>query len=117
MEEKGIVPQKRTGEILRDTTVAVAAGLAGLATSEKKALTLSASHIFQGFLKGRFIDQFTKEWQEYVDKGKIEDDYETSSQHRDTLQEMLRFLDEECPDESKGMHLYEWRDLIVLNSD
>lgn len=97
--EKEIMPQKRTGEILRETATSIASGLSGALASDRKDLTLSAGRVFQGFVKGRGIAQLQKEWNNLKEKGEIKDDYEETSQHRDCLLELLNFLDDDCPDE------------------
>ncbi|MCK5601830.1 hypothetical protein KAR91_08180 [Candidatus Pacearchaeota archaeon] len=98
-EENEIVPKKGTGEILKDTGALIAAGITGAVSSGKKDLSLSAGRIFQAFIKGRGLDQLKNEWDSFVEEGKIKDNYEATSQHRDCLMGLLDFLDNDCPDE------------------
>ena len=98
-EENEIVPKKGTGEVLKNARDSLAAGLTGIMSSDKKDLSLSAGHVFQAFIKGRGVEQVANEWGSLVEKGKIKENYETTSQHRDCLLELLNFLDDDCPDE------------------
>jgi hypothetical protein len=98
-EENEIVPQRRTGEIMKDTALSIVAGLTGLASSDKNDCVLSASRVFQGLIKGKGLQQLMDEWQALVEKGKIKEGYEKTSQHQDCFLELLRFLDNDCPDE------------------
>ena len=100
-----IVPENKqldkTSKLLNDTLGSLIAGFSAVAASDRKDLILSIGHIFQrtrivGFLKALFI-----EWNQYKEKGRIKDDYITSEQHQECLQEMLDFLDKDSPDERR----------------
>jgi hypothetical protein len=91
--------KRKTSDIIKDTTCSIAAGLSALATNDRNDNILSASRIFQGVVKGRGLEQLRAEWDDLKEKGKIKDDYESTSQHRDCLLELLNFLDNDCPDE------------------
>jgi hypothetical protein len=91
--------KRKTSDVIKDTTCSIFAGLTAIVANEPKENILSASRIFQGFVKGRVLEQLRVEWDELKEKGKIKDDYESTSQHRDCLLELLKILDNDCPDE------------------
>ena len=82
-----------TADILKKSFITLVEGLSGIAVSEKKDFGLSVSHLLQGLLRGKFLKQLIAEWDEYCQKGKIKDDYQSTDQHFECLQEMLDFLD------------------------
>jgi hypothetical protein len=73
--------------------------MTGIAASERRELALSVGHIFQSLIKGQFLSRLGIEWDSYREKGRIKDDYIDTEQHRSCLQEVLAFLDNDCPDE------------------
>ena len=88
-----------TSDILKKSFTALVEGLSGMAISEKKDFGLSVSHLLQGLLRGKLLNQLINEWSEYREKGKIKDDYQSTEQHFECLQEMLDFLDKDNPDQ------------------
>jgi len=74
-------------------------GLFGLASSDRKDLILSLGYIFQRTRSSTFLKALLQEWERYKDKGRIKEDYISSEQHQQCLQEMLDFLDRDSPDE------------------
>lgn len=90
---------KDTGEVIKKTLTSLTEGITGIAASERKDLALSVGHIFQSFRKGQFLSRLGEEWDSYREKGRIKDDYIDTEQHRSCLQELLGFLDNDCPDE------------------
>lgn len=99
-QESGIEKFDRdTPSVIRQTVNEIAAGITGLAASERKELTLSAGWLLQALVSGKFLSQFVKEWEEFCRKGRIKDDYASTSQSRACLSELLRYLDSGVPDE------------------
>jgi hypothetical protein len=88
-----------TSGMLRQTFQALAEGLTGLASSDKKDLVRSVGFIFQRLRSLKFLDAFKLEWNRYREKGRIKDDYQATEQHAECLSELLDFLDKEIPDE------------------
>ena len=88
-----------TENVLSNTLAAMAEGLTGLATSSKNELILSVSHTFQKMRGGQFLSAFLEEWNKYREKGRVEESYQHSEQHKVCLQELLEFLDKDSPDE------------------
>lgn len=91
----------KTSKLLNDTTVSLIAGFSSVAASDRKDLILSIGHIFQRLRSGSFLEALKKEWECYIEKGRIKDDYIDSEQHQECLQEMLDFLDKDSPDERR----------------
>jgi hypothetical protein len=100
-----IVPKDKqldkTSKLLNDTTDSLIAGFSSVAASNRKDLILSIGHIFQRLRSGSFLEALKKEWECYIEKGRIKDDYIDSEQHKECLQEMLDFLDKDSPDERR----------------
>ena len=90
-----------TDDILKDSLIGLVEGLSGIAVSKKMDFQLSVGHLLQSLIKGKFLNQLINEWNEYRNKGKIKDDYQTTEQHIECLQEMLDFIDSDMPDEKR----------------
>lgn len=88
-----------TADILKKSFTGLVEGLSGMAISDKKDFGLSVSHLLQGLIRGKLLNQLISEWDEYRKKGKIKDDYQSTEQHIECLQEMLDFLDKDSPDQ------------------
>ena len=88
-----------TADILKKSFTALVEALSGMAISEKKDFGLSVSHLLQGLIRGKLLNQLISEWDEYRKKGKIKDDYQSTEQHFECLQELLEFLDKDSPDQ------------------
>ncbi len=91
--------EQDTENVITNTLTALLQGLTGIATSDKKDLILSVSHIFQKMRGCQFLSIFLEEWVKYKEKGKIKEDYQFTEQHKACLQELLEFLDKDSPDE------------------
>ncbi|MDX8387197.1 MAG: hypothetical protein R8M46_01500 [Ghiorsea sp.] len=91
--------EKETSNILADTLTGMVEGLTGVASSPRNELILSVSHIFQRMRGGKFLSTLLGEWNDYRAKGKVQDDYQGTEQHKVCLQELLEFLDKDSPDE------------------
>lgn len=105
IDPKEIVPIQKdedlTSAVMRRSVDDLVEGLTGLAASEKREYALSLGHLFQSLTKGSFLNTLRYEWDKYRKAGKIEDDYLRSEQHRANFQEMLDFLDNDSPDETR----------------
>lgn len=103
MEEdnKQVTLRVETSSVLKRTLDALAEGLTGVAAAEKRQLVLSVGHLFQSMRKGQFLSRLIREWDSYRDQGRIKDGIESTEQHHECLQEMLDFLDDDVPDETR----------------
>lgn len=90
-----------TSEILNTSFQALIDSLSGIIKSDKKNFRLTVSHLLQALVRGKFMDQLHREWDDYSKKGKIKDDYQSTDQHFECLQEMLDFLDNDNPDQTR----------------
>jgi len=91
--------QKETSDVLARTISGIAEGVTGIAASQREDLILSVGHIFQRMRAGQFLGTLKREWDKYKGKGRIKPDYESTEQHKSSLQELLSFLDKDAPDE------------------
>jgi len=62
-------------------------------------LKLSAGKIVQAAIKGSLLTQLGREIEKHREEGKIKEDYLESDLNRASLKELLKFVDEEAPDE------------------
>lgn len=93
--------EKSIMNFLQQPTVKITEALTGILASGKKDLVLSAGHIVQSLLKGKLFAQLGKELQEYKNKGEIKEDYFESDKNRMSFYELLKFIDEDVPDEER----------------
>ena len=70
--------QMETADVLATTLESIAAGLAGVASSDRKGLVLAVSHIFQRTRAHGFIEALIREWKEFQERGQIKPDYTKS---------------------------------------
>lgn len=91
--------QKSVMDFLKNPTIRIAEAVTGILISEEKDWKFSAGKIVQAAIKGKFLTQLGKEIEDYRKKGEIKEDYFATNKNRATLYELLKFLDEEVPDE------------------
>ena len=91
--------QMDTEDVLSTAMESIVAGLAGVASSDRKELSLAVGHILQRTRAYGFLGALMREWKEFQDKGRIDPDYTKSEQHKACLQELLDFLDQDSPDQ------------------
>lgn len=73
--------------------------LTGIATSEKKDWALSLGHLVQRARARHFLKGLLQEIRAYRERGEIKDDYFSTEQGMNCMQEILEFLDKDSPDE------------------
>ncbi len=91
--------EKSLMSFLKEPTVKIAETLTGVFVSEKKDWKLSAGKLIQATIKGSLITQLGREIEKYQEEGRIKVDYFATHKNRASLYELLKFLDEEVPDE------------------
>ena len=79
--------------------MALAEGITGIAASKREDLALSIGHIFQTLRARQFLNTLFNEENSYKEKGRINDDYQYTEQHKACLPELLDSLDKDMPDE------------------
>lgn len=90
---------KSVMQFLQQPTVKIAEALTGILASDFKDWKLSAGKIVQATIKGSLLTQLGSEIKKYREEGKIKEDYLESDLNRASLKELLKFIDEETPDE------------------
>ncbi len=90
---------KGVTQFLQQSTAKIAEALTGVLSSDLKDWKLSAGKIVQSVIKGNLLTQLGRELTKYREEGKIKEDYLESDFNRASLKELLRFIDEEAPDE------------------
>jgi len=88
-------------KFLQQPTVKIAEVLTGILASDVKDYKLSAGQIVQASIKGRLLTQLGKELQKYKNKGEIKEDYFENDKNRMSFYELLKFIDEDVPDEER----------------
>ncbi|MFH1698791.1 MAG: hypothetical protein ABH882_07015 [Candidatus Omnitrophota bacterium] len=103
-EEKGLININDTQSVikfLQAPTIKVAEALTGMLASDKNELKLSAGRLVQASIKHKFLTQLGEEIKKYQEKGKIKEDYFATHKEQASLCELLKFIDEEIPDEER----------------
>ena len=90
---------KSVMQFLQQPTAKIAEALTGILASDLKDWKLSAGKIIQATIKGNLLTQLGREIEKYRQEGKIKEDYLESDINRASLKELLKFIDEEAPDE------------------
>ena len=93
--------EKSVMKFLQQPTVKIAEVLTGILASDMKDYKLSAGQIVQASIKGRLLTQLGKELQKYKNKGEIKEDYFENDKNRMSFYELLKFIDEDVPDEER----------------
>lgn len=91
--------EKSVMKFLHEPTLRIAEALTGILASETKDWKLSTGKIVQSFIKGNFFTQLGREIEKYREEGEIKEDYFATHKNRASLYELLKFLDEDVPDE------------------
>ena len=78
-----------TSGVLGRTIRGMLEGATGLCATEKKELFLRAGQLFQRIRTGNYLQLLKDEWDFFRERGKIKEDYTSTEQHRDCLQEIL----------------------------
>ncbi len=84
---------------LQQSTIATAEFLTGVLASDQNAYKLSAGRLLQSVVKNNLFTQLGREIAEYRSTGIIKEDYFATHKNQVTLLELLKFIDEDVPDE------------------
>ncbi len=101
---KGLIPLNNAEELerfLEQPTKAIAETLTGILGSGTHSLILSVGKVVQASLEGKMLKQLGKELADYKEKGRIKEDYFATSKNQATFYELLKFIDEEVPEEER----------------
>ena len=104
--------EETTNNVVKQTLENLLQGLTGIAIANRKDIILSVSNIFQNLLAGNRLKSFLFEWNNFVSKGKIKEDYQHCEQHKISLLELLKFLENDIVDE----HRFNFIKKIILIS-
>lgn len=91
--------EKSVMQFLHEPTIKIAEAITGILASDQKDWKLSAGKLVQSVIKGNLLTQLGREIDKYREEGKIKEDYFATHKNRASLYELLKFLDEEVPDE------------------
>jgi hypothetical protein len=91
-------PKEKALAPLVDTLQALTEGLTGIASSDRKDLSLSIGYLLQRLRGQSFLEALNAEWQKLREKGRIHADYSQTEQCHACLQEVLDCLDRDSPD-------------------
>jgi adenylate kinase family enzyme len=101
-DEKGLIKVDDVNSLigfLRQPAVKLAEALTGILVSESKDWKLSAGRLVQASIQWKLYSQIGKELKEYMEKGKINEDFLNDEQNKHSLNDILKFIDEDSPDE------------------
>jgi len=91
--------KKQITKFLQESTIKIAEALTGILASPMSDWKLSAGKLLQSAIKVNLFTQLGKEFKYYSNKGKIKEDYLATDKNRMSLHELLKFIDEDIPDE------------------
>ena len=86
-------------DFLQQPATKMAEFLTGLLVSETKDWKLSAGRLVQASIQWKLFSQLGKEIKDYIDKGKIKEDFLENDLSQKSLYDLLKFIDETTPDE------------------
>lgn len=92
---------KGLAEFIQQPSVVIAETITGFLGSSLSDYKLATGKIIQGALKFRLLTQLGRVLKELREKGKIKEDYFATHKQQATFIEMLKFIDEEVPDEER----------------
>lgn len=84
---------------LKEPTIKIAEVLTGILVSDISDRKLSAGKLIQATIKGNLLTQLGREIEKYREAGEIKEDFFATDKNRISLYELLKFLDENVPDE------------------
>jgi len=103
-KDKGLIKIdsiKSIAEFLQQPTLKIAEALTGILASDLRDIKLSAGRLVQASIKFKLFTQLGKELKEYIEKGKIKENYYATNKNQASLCELLELIDEEIPDEER----------------
>lgn len=93
--------KKSIETFVQDSTSNIVATITSILTTGKKEYILGLGRILQAGIKGRFLDQFSKELKELQEKGKVNEEWTQNHYARMSFIELMNFIDSEVPDEAR----------------
>ena len=88
-------------EFLNQPLPTIAAAITGILSSDRADFVGASGQILQAALKGRAYQQFGREVDEFVKKGKIKPNYAESAVGFKSLLDVVQFIDSENPDDDR----------------
>lgn len=102
IDPKEVIAKKNdVSTILNDTFDGYIDGIVGITSSTKKEIISSLGYLIKKMRVAKFGTALTAEWKSLKERGKIKSKYEQSDQALSCLQEMMDFLDNDGPDETR----------------
>ena len=92
---------KNLVEFLQQPAIKIAEFITGILVSETKDWKLSAGHLVQASIKWKLYSQLGKELKAYIEKGKIKENFLNEEQCKQSLSDLLKFIDETTPGEDR----------------
>jgi len=88
-------------EFLQQPATKLAEFITGMLISESKDYKLSAGHLIQASIKWKLFSQLGREIKTYIEKGKIKEDFLEKDQNKQSLSDLLKFIDDTSPSEDR----------------
>lgn len=85
----------------KEEILPIAEFFTGVACSSRTKWGRSVGHVVQGVIGGRGLSKLQKEVENYINAGRIKKDFVTSIQGERCLVELLKFLEQEIPDNER----------------
>lgn len=92
---------KSISEFLQQPATKMAEFLTGMLISDTKDWKLSAGRLVQASIQWKLFSQLGKEIKNYINIGKIKEDFLENELSQQSLYDLLKFIDETTPDEDR----------------
>ncbi len=96
-----LLSPKDLAGLLQQPSTKIAEFLTGFFASSIGDWKLSAGRIVQASIKFNLLTQLGRELQEYIKKGRIKEDYYATDINKASLNELLKYIDSEVPDNER----------------
>lgn len=92
---------KSIAQFLQQPAIKLAEFITGILISDRNDWKLSAGRLVQASIKWKLFTQLGKELNDYIKKGKIKEDFLNDDQHKQSLSDLLKFIDDTAPSEDR----------------
>lgn len=102
--DEGIIPRSKhedTVQYVKEEILRGAEFITGVSCTSRAEWARSVGHVVQGVISGQVVSNLQKEIEYYIDKGRIEEDFVSSIQGQRCFIELLKFLEQEIPDNDR----------------
>ena len=106
-------------DFLKQPATKMAQFLTGILVSDTRDLKFSTGRLVQASIQSKLFSQLGREIRDYIEKGKIKEDFLDKEQNQQSLYDLLKFIDEATPDEDRfnAMKTLFFKSVAIHSSD